>query len=145
MKIIPKNYYIGLSLIISSSYYFYNYSLFANKNYFIFLIDIGLLFFFSLFIFATIIKFVNYKDNKFFFCIKNLFYTYLSVQILKAFVFLAYSKITLSDLIANTLIVLFSDLPINRMLIFISPYLIIFLLLIFYNLKKKKNRFFKTL
>ena len=143
MKIIPKNYYIGLSLIISSSYYFYNYSLFANKNYFIFLIDIGLLFFFSLFIFATIIKFVNYKDNKFFFCIKNLFYTYLSVQILKAFVFLAYSKITLSDLIANTLIVLFSDLPINRMLIFISPYLIIFLLLIFYNLKKKKLDFLK--
>ena len=59
MKIIPKNYYIGLSLIIASSYYFYKYSLFANKNYFVFLLDFSLLFFFSLFSICN-----NYKIYK---------------------------------------------------------------------------------
>ena len=67
MKTIPKDYYIGLSLIITSSYYFHKYSLFANKNYFNFFLDLGLLFFLGLFIFAIIIKFINYKNNKFFF------------------------------------------------------------------------------
>ena len=147
MKIIPKNYYIGLSLIIASSYYFYKYSLFANKNYFVFLLDLSLLFFFSLFLFAVIIEIINYKNNKFFFYLKNLFYTYLSVQILKAFVFLTYSKITLSDLIANVLISIFPDLLINRIILFIFPYLLIFLFLILINFKKDKIdflRLFKT-
>ena len=143
MKTIPKDYYIGLSLIITSSYYFYKYSLFANKNYFNFFLDLGLLFFLGLFIFVIIIKIINYKNNKFFFYIKNLFYTYLSVQTLKAFVFLTYSKITLSDLIANILTFIFPDLSVHRMVVFIFPYFLIFLLMILYNYKKEKINFIK--
>ena len=98
------------------------------------------LLFFLVYLFVAIIEIINYKNNKFF-LFKNLFYTYLSVQILKAFVFLTYSKITLSDLIANILISIFPDLLINRIILFIFPYLLIFLFLILINFKKDKIDF----
>ena len=142
MKIIPKNYYVGLSLIITSSYYFYNYTLFANKNNLIFFLDLFSLFLFSLFLFVIITKIVNFRNNKFFFYLKNIFYTYVTVQIIKAFTFLTYSKITLTDLIVSVINYVFPDIHISRIIIFIIPYILIFITLIILNKKNEKIDYF---
>lgn len=136
MRVIPRNYYVGLSLIITSGYYFNNYTLFAVKNYLIFFLDLFLLFFVSLFLFLLIIKFIIQNKNRNY--LKNILYTYFFVQITKALVFLTYGKITLSDLIIRLLNHISEDLNINRMIIFAFPYLFTFIVLSIINNKKER-------
>ena len=68
------------------------------------------------------------------------------MQSIKAFIFLANSKITLSNLIISTFSNYFDNsIILNRLIIFIFPYIIFFLLLNFLKSKKYEYNFLNFL
>ena len=150
MKSIPKNFIIGIALIVTCAYYFYRYSSFAKTNFNIFILDITTLFITALILFFLIFKFLeilkrNKKYKLYKLCI-NIFISYLIVQSIKAFIFLANSKITLSNLIISTFSNYFDNsIILNRLIIFIFPYIIFFLLLNFLKSKKYEYNFLNFL
>jgi len=139
---------IGFSLLLSSSYYFYKYSSFANKDMLAFSIDFFILFIFSI-IFFLLIKNV-FRKIKLVLPIKicnllfNFFLTYLFVQTIRGFLYLINSKLTISNVILENITFLenFSILS-NRLTIFLLPFVICFLM-IFFNHKRLREfiRFF---
>lgn len=133
---------IGISLIIISSYYFFNYTKLAPKNYILFLSDLIILFIFSFFFIFIFIKIVeNFKN---FFFLKIFFFSYLFVQSLKAFIFLANSEMTLSGIIINYIDFFQFNLTLKkRIFLFFIPYITFFGILFFTNKVYKKFDYIK--
>jgi hypothetical protein len=142
---------IGFSLLLSSSYYFYKYSSFTNKNFFLFIGDFFTLFVFSLIFFYFLkkifIKLEFFLHEKIYKLIFSFFLSYLFIQVIRGFLYLINSKLTISNLIINY-ITLFQNTAFlsNRLLIYLLPFFICFLIIIFNQKKFEKFiRFFSII
>ena len=125
---------VGLSLLLTTTYYFYKYSTFANKSFFIFFLDLSLLFLFSFFYFfliKSIIGKIEYKVNrKFINILLIVFSSYLCVQTLKGFIFLINSKLTISNLLTTKIFYIFDfgNLILDKAIIYSIPYISFFII-----------------
>jgi hypothetical protein len=132
----------GISLIIISSYYFYNYTKLAPKNYNIFLFDLIFLSIFSYFFFFIFIRIIENFEN--FYLLKIFFFSYLFVQTLKAFIFLANSEMSLSGIIINFIDFFQFNLTVKkRIFLFLMPYMFFFGILFFTHKIFKKFDYIK--
>ena len=136
---------IGLSFLLTSVYYFYKYSIFANKNFIIFFIDLSILFLSTLGIFF-LVKFIikkieyNFSNKKFIDILLIAFSSYLSVQSLKGFIFLINNKLTLSGLLIKKIFYIFefNNLVSDRLLIYFTPYILFFVFYFIFKIKISK-------
>lgn len=142
---------IGFSLLLSSSYYFYKYSSFTNKNFFLFIGDFLILFVFSLIFFYFLkkifIKLEFFLPEKIYKFVFSFFLTYLFIQVIRGFLYLINSKLTISNLIINYITIFQNiDFLSNRLLIYLLPFFICFLIIIFNHKKFEKFiRFFSII
>ena len=132
---------VGLSLLLTTTYYFYKYSTFANTSFLVFFLDLSLLFLFSLFYFfliKSIIGKIEYKINrKFINILLIVFSSYLCVQTLKGFIFLINSKLTLSNLLITKIFYIFDfgNLFLDKTIIYFIPYIFFFIIFFFTQIR----------